>query len=104
MQEGDAILEMVRKIAEAGDPDAVMLYGSHARNAAGPSSDVDLLVIFRRLDDRRRMVARLYEALAGSPFPKDIVICTRDEYERFQCVVNTIHWVNGREGKVIYER
>ena len=36
---------MVRRIVDHFEPEQIILFGSHARGAAGPDSDVDLLVV-----------------------------------------------------------
>jgi len=36
---------MVLRMVERFDPDRIMLFGSAARDEAGPDSDVDLLVV-----------------------------------------------------------
>lgn len=41
----ELLREMTRRIREAGDPHQIILFGSHAREEAGPQSDLDLLVI-----------------------------------------------------------
>lgn len=91
-------------MVERAGPAKVILYGSHARQEAGPQSDVDLLVLFDELGDRRRVTWDLYEATIGMPFPKDIVISTVAEYERYAQVPNTLYMAALHEGKLIYER
>ncbi len=104
MRARDIIGDMVRRIVERGSPERIILYGSHARHEAGPESDVDLLVLFPELNDRRRMVADLYDAVIGTGLPKDIVVATTGEYQRYKDVVNTIHWSAAQDGRVLYER
>lgn len=94
---------MVSKVVECARPARVILYGSHARALADHHSDVDLLVLFDRLGDRREMVKRIYEALIDSPLPKDIVIATVGEFERFRRVRNTLFWTIGHSGRVVHE-
>ncbi|MGH9362539.1 MAG: nucleotidyltransferase domain-containing protein, partial [Thermoanaerobaculia bacterium] len=36
---------MVRRIVEQFDPEQIILFGSHARGAGLPDSDVDILVV-----------------------------------------------------------
>ena len=56
------ILAVVDRIAEAFDPDRVVLFGSHARGTATSDSDVDLLVILpfegRPIVERREALRR----------------------------------------------
>ncbi len=45
----EATQELIREIAcvvaRESDPDAIILFGSHATGTAGPDSDIDILVI-----------------------------------------------------------
>jgi predicted nucleotidyltransferase len=100
-----AIDEMVRRIADRFAPDRIILFGSHARGDARDDSDVDLLVLFRGVDDPHARAAEIYAALIGcSGLPKDIVVSTTARFERYRDVVNTVYWPAAREGRVLYER
>ena len=94
---------MVRRIVEASSPQRIVLFGSYARNEADPESDVDLLILFPDLVDRHEMTLRLYSRLVGSTLPKDMVIATSEEFDRYKEVTNCIFWVAARQGRVIYE-
>jgi predicted nucleotidyltransferase len=100
----EAIGEMVARIGAAADPARIVLFGSYAREQADPDSDVDLLVLFDRLGDRREMVTRLYHALIGTALPKDVVVATIDEHNRYRDVCNTVFYFAERQGRTIYER
>ena len=98
------IPELVRRIVQWTAPSRVILYGSYAREEADPDSDVDLLVLFEKVGDRREVVTRLYESVQDINVPKDILIATVSEYERFRTVVNTTFYCIDGDGKVLYER
>ena len=98
------ISEMVRRMVERTSPARVILYGSYAREEADPDSDIDLLVLFEARDNRREIVTALYESIRDISVPKDILIATTAEYERFRSVVNTTFYDIGEDGKVLYER
>jgi predicted nucleotidyltransferase len=104
MQAARLIPEMVRRMVERTSPSQVVLYGSYARECADPDSDVDLLVIFDRIEDRREIVTQLYASLADIHVPKDIIVATSDEYSRFRRVVNTTFFNISQDGKVVYDR
>jgi uncharacterized protein len=98
------IADMVRRMVDRTSPSRVILYGSYARDEADPDSDVDLLVLFEELDNRREVVTALYESVKDIDVPKDILIATTSEYERFRTVVNTTFYCINGDGKVLYER
>jgi predicted nucleotidyltransferase len=100
----DAIREMVRRIVDGFRPERIILFGSHARGTAGPDSDADLLVVMRAAGSRRRTAAEIDLALAGIAFPKDVIVMTPEEVERYRDIVGTVVYPALREGKVLYER
>lgn len=91
MSVAEATQELIREIAcvvvRESDPDAIILFGSHATGTAGPDSDIDILVIkpqpFGPGNDRRQKMTRLWRVLARFPVPKDIVVFGRQEVERY---------------------
>ena len=99
-----AIDEIVERIAARFSPERIVLFGSHARGDAREGSDLDLMVLFREVDDPRERAAELYAALIGCDLPTDIVVSTTARFERYKNVVNTVYWPAAREGRVVYER
>jgi predicted nucleotidyltransferase len=91
---------MVRRCA----PERVLVFGSFARGEASEDSDVDFLVLFRSIEDRRATVTELYEAVNGMELPKDIVASTVAEFERYRGVANTIYQAADVCGVVVYAR
>jgi uncharacterized protein len=71
--ESPAVLEdMVRRITERFVPEKIILFGSAARDGAGPDSDIDLLVLLSEVADPNKRAAELYALLAGFPRPKTL--------------------------------
>jgi len=97
-----AIDEVVDRIAARFSPERIVLFGSHARGDAREGSDLDLMVLFREVDDPRERAAELYAALIDSHLPTDIVVSTTARFERYKNVVNTVYWPAAREGRVVY--
>ena len=93
----------VGKIVEAVDPDAVILFGSYARDQASSESDIDLLVIHS--GSRLREIQRkAYTALVGRTDAVDLIVRDPDDLrERLQWpdtfVANIL-----REGKVLHAK
>ena len=96
--------QMVRRLVERFDPDQIVLFGSHARGAAGPDSDVDLLVIMPVSGSRREKQIEMRVALHDIPLPKDIIVVTPHDVARRRDIVGTIIRPALREGKVLYVR
>ena len=98
------ISEMVRRIVEGFHPDKIILFGSYARGAAGPDSDADLLVVMPVKGSKREKAIEIDVELAGIGLPKDVIVVTAEEVEKYRDVVGTLIYPALREGKVLYER
>lgn len=98
------INEMVRRIRESIHPDKIILFGSHARGMAGRESDVDLLVIMPIEGSKRKKTVQIYHLLAGMGIPKDVIVATPQEVNKYRDVVGTIYRSALQEGKIVYER
>ncbi len=105
--ERPAVPEVSRRIAQrlgaALHPDAIYLFGSHARGDASADSDLDLMVIVPESTQSRyhRSVAarRLVSDIAT---PKDIVVLTRKEWQEEQQVVCSLASAVRREGILLH--
>jgi predicted nucleotidyltransferase len=96
--------DVVRRIVDAAHPEKIVLFGSHARGAARPDSDLDVLVIADSREPRYRRSAPLYGALSDVLVPMDIIVYTRSEVEEWQDVPQAFVATVIREGKVLYEK
>lgn len=99
--------EMTRAVVAAVHPEQVLVFGSHARGDATADSDVDLLVVEKEPFDlgrsRRHELRQIRRALSRFPVPKDVLVYSRDEVERWKTSQNHIIRKAFREGKVLYE-
>jgi len=98
------IPSLTERIIAHCDPLRIILFGSFARDEAGPASDIDLLVVLPEVEDRRKAAIDIRRKLADLPVGKDIIVTTPDEIERRGDLVGTILRPALREGKVLYER
>jgi predicted nucleotidyltransferase len=96
-EEDSLISEMVDTIVREANPDTVIQFGSRARGDARPDSDVDLLIVegepFSPQRSRRQESARLYLALRKLAIAKDLLLYSRDEFERLK---DSPHHIVGR--------
>ena len=99
-----AIETMVQRLVERFGPEQIILFGSHARGAADPDSDVDLLVVMPFSGSKRAKQLEMRLALHDISLPKDIILVTPDEVARRRDIVGTIIRPAMREGKVLYAR
>lgn len=100
-----AMPEIVRRIAAALDPQAIIVFGSVARGTAGPHSDVDLLVIDDFEAQRRSRDGSLtlvYQALRGVRVAVDVLVFSPAEWRRWADCEPHIIGVCAREGRVVH--
>jgi len=94
----------VQRIAQALQPQKIILFGSYAYGTPTPDSDVDLLVIMKTTAsqvERSLAVARL---LRPRVFPVDILVRTPDEIERALRSGDFFIQEILSRGRVLYER
>jgi uncharacterized protein len=97
----DVIEEAARQITAAAPGARVILFGSHARGTAGPDSDLDLLIIEPRVDDRFGEIVRLQRVLAPLRLPADVVVVSEARVEEWGDVPGTMLYDALREGQVL---
>jgi len=96
-----ALDEVVRRVVDVADPDAIVLFGSAARDGMGPHSDIDLLVI-KAGAHRRQLAQAIYRHLMGVGQAVDIVVLTPEDVQRYQHCPGMVVEPALREGKAIY--
>lgn len=92
-----------RVVGAAHSPRQVILFGSHARGTADRNSDLDLLVIEKRIGDAAAEYLRLREALGRLPVGVDLLLVGEDDFERRSRVPGTLHYRARREGRILYD-
>jgi predicted nucleotidyltransferase len=97
----EILQEIVRRIVAAVQPEKIILFGSAARQEMGPDSDLDLLVI-KSCRNRRETARRIRRKLIGIGVPKDIIIATPEDIERYKDTIGLIYRPALRDGKVLY--
>jgi predicted nucleotidyltransferase len=95
------IEEAARRLRAAAPGAQVILFGSHARGEAGPDSDVDLLVVEPRVDDRFAEIVRLQRVIAPLRLPADVVVVSQARVREWGDVANTMLYDALREGRVL---
>lgn len=96
--------EAVRRIIENFNPEKIILFGSYAYGQPTADSDIDLMVIMNTEEKPHKRAVSLRKALKGIGIPKDIIVKTPEEFERFKDIVGTIIYPAAHKGKVLYER
>ena len=105
-RKGTVSIPEIRRLAEeiarsASLPTSVVLFGSYARGDAGPSSDIDLMVIEDGLRDWAAESVRLRRLVRRSTLlhkPVDLVVMSRADYRKWRGHFGTVQHEAKRDG------
>lgn len=100
----DFIDEAVQRIVNLFHPERIILFGSAARGATTPDSDLDILVVMPFKGSQRKKAGEIDLALADRTVPLDVIVVTPEQFDRNKDLIGTIVREAAREGKVLYER
>lgn len=96
--------EAVARIVEGFQPLRLVLFGSVARGDDGPDSDIDLLVVFDRIEGRRHDVAAaILRATRSIGAPIDAFVTDVDDIKERGPLPGLLR-IALREGKIVHER
>ena len=100
------IKQAALKMADAVDPDKIILFGSYAYGKPNKDSDVDFLLVVpqKTRNDRNKMYLKASKALDPHTFPCDIVIRSKSDISwrmnEGDCFLQEVM----EKGQVLYER
>jgi len=100
----DFIEEAVRRIVNHFHPERIILFGSAARGATTPDSDLDILVVMPVEGSQRKKAGEIDLALADRTIPLDLIVVTPEQFDHQKDLIGTIVREAAREGKLLYDR
>ncbi len=98
----ELIREIKDRIVGTVHPDKIIIFGSYAYGKPTKDSDLDLLVIMPSDEPMHKRVLPIRKLLRDFHVPKDIIVYTPDEVEKWKNVTNAFITSIMRTGKVIY--
>jgi predicted nucleotidyltransferase len=96
--------DLVSRLVERFDPLKIVLFGSLATGDGGPDSDIDLVVVVPKVDNKHRLAVDMRLALADVPVPNDVIPTDPEEIRQRGDTLGGVLRAALREGQVIYER
>jgi len=97
------IKEAVEKIRESTHPVKVILFGSYARGEARDDSDIDLLVVEKKVESRHKEMVRLQELILPLDLIAEVLVVSEKVFNEWQDTPGNLIYYAAQEGKVLYE-
>ena len=97
--------EIIRRLVNVYNPLKIYLFGSYAWGSPTQDSDIDLLIVVEHSDEKnyKRSIPgslSLYDLMIA----KDILVYTKEEFERRSQNISSLMYKIKEEGKAIYAR
>ena len=101
----DPLSESIRRLRDSFPTERIYLFGSRARDEASEDSDFDFLVVVHDSPlPRYKREQQAFRALCGLGIAKDVLVFTREEFERGLAVISSLPATVAvaREGRLLY--
>ena len=96
------IEEIKDRIVSAVQPEKIIVFGSYAYGTPSKESDLDLLVIMPSDEPMHSRVTKIRKLVRDIHIPKDIIVYTPQEVEKWKDASAAFITTVVRKGKVIY--
>ncbi len=96
--------EAVDRIIKRFNPEKIILFGSYAYGKPTADSDIDLMIVMDTDEKPHKRAVLIRKALKDIGIPKDIIVKTPQEFERFKDIVGTVIYPVAHKGKLLYEK
>lgn len=104
MSKQELIESIKKRLRDAYNPREIYLFGSFAWGVPDEQSDLDILVIVERSDEKpHRRIVKGLECLQELRMPKDIIVLTTKEFELLAEDASTLFHKVKKSGIKIYE-
>lgn len=98
-----SLSEAVQLLVEALHPVRIYLFGSRARGEGTAESDYDVLVLVEhKVGKPYQIEQQAYRAISGVMIPIEIVVMSRQHFERRREIRSSLPATVEREGKLLY--
>ena len=94
--------EIIERLVALASPVKIILFGSYARGDFRPDSDLDLLVVEKKVPEAYDEALRLDRALRDLMLPIDLLVVSEAQLNRYGRVPGTVYHRSLKEGRVVY--
>jgi len=99
----DLLEEATRRLAREFQPECIWLFGSHAWGTPNEGSDVDLFVVVSESHEPPvQRMRRAHRCLRGLGLAKDVLVKTRQEFDRLRALPSTLDYLVSQNGRKLY--
>lgn len=95
--------QIINRIIATSKPKRIIVFGSYGRGDANEGSDLDLMVIQPKVENKYDEMIRLHEAVGKVGVGVDILVYSEAEFNRRSQVPGTVLYWARKEGKALYE-
>ncbi|MBE9064646.1 nucleotidyltransferase domain-containing protein [cf. Phormidesmis sp. LEGE 11477] len=92
------------RISKEFSPEKIVLFGSQATGTATVNSDIDLLIIFKAIEDKHERAVAIRRLLSDFLMSVDVVVATEQDIEKYGKSIGRVYKPALEEGILIYER
>ena len=101
----EVIEEVKKRLVRVYDPLEIYIFGSYAWGSPTEDSDLDLCIVVNEIKGKKHdMLVDGHHVLFGLKIPKDIIIYSKEEFEKYSKNVTTLLHKIKEEGELIYAR
>jgi len=96
--------QIISIIVSSVDPDQIVLFGSYARGENNNTSDIDLLVLKKNLQNTNIVTDNLYMSFFDNKIriPVDLIVLDYNKYNDLKDEIGYIYKTISKEGKLLY--
>lgn len=101
----EIINEVKNRLVKAYDPLAIYLFGSYAWGIPTKESDLDLLIVVEKSEEKSyKRPLPGQRVLFGLGISKDLIVYTKEEFDRYAADVTTLCHKIEQDGRLIYAK
>ncbi len=105
MISSETIQEVTKRLVRAYNPITIYLFGSYAWGRPDDDADLDLLIIIDSSDEKvYKRADRAFDVLLGLKIPKNVIVFTKQEFEKSAKDAMSLGYEVKKRGKVLYAR
>jgi len=95
--------EVANRLVKELHPEGIWLFGSHAWGTPDEGSDLDLFVVVPESNERPvERMRRAHRCLRGLGIAKDVLVKTRQEFDRLRALPSTLDYLVFHRGRKLY--